>query len=242
MPWPWPREPWTGVLFVKVDFQTIADFGIAADEGELSKLTAMICSGMPKQIEAVTAEWRREATNEVRLSIVDPEHAAFHQTFLRTSGELCVRQDYYKVHPRYQKGGNARRLLRALVHVYDDLGITDVQTYASLENGGYTWAAFGARAKYPDMQRKQFLIERMEFCIRSGLIDALYRETITTAIIRATDDDLMLTVARLTGPNQEPLLGQIMLASHSWDAYWDLADPVTREHLKQVLPLKQVLS
>jgi hypothetical protein len=230
-PWPWAASPRGAPTGLSGDLPSIIAFELVPTEEELRKLTAMICSGMPDASE-ITACWSREGTNTLCVSVETPSGKLL-QRFVRTSDGVAALHDLFMLTSNHHGRGHARKLMRNLVHAYDELGIRHMSTYANYGNGGYTWAALGARALEPQLQR-DLLPELIDVQIRAGRIHADDREGILDLVDEAEDEELMQVIAALVSEDGEQI-GRHILVPHGWEAYWDLADPAVRQYLTDAL-------
>lgn len=230
--WPWKQEPRAPAPTLAGDVEGAIAFGLAADEAGLSLLTSMLCSGLPAEIEC-KARWLREGTNTCAV-FVEQDEFKYHQSFRRTEdGSLRVDQGYFWLREDLRRQGSAKRLVRNLVHVYDQLGIRHVEVFAGLEDGGITWAILGARPKDPDSER-ELLLERASQLARELRLDEDLHEAIAEIISEASDEELMQRAVRIR-LEDGTRFGELLLDRREWAGFWDLGDEAQRTYLQRTL-------
>ena len=229
--WPWAPDPRDPPPKLAGDLQGAIDFGLAADEAELIELTAMICSGIPSDIDC-TARWQREGTITCSVSI-DTGEVKYHQAFKRTSHGLAVYQGFFWLPEGSRRRGFAKRTARNLVLAYDRLGIRQVDVDAGLVDGGIVWARLGARADDPDGERTR-LIQKARRLAQQLSLDEDLADGIEDALNDVSDDDLLSRAVRIQLEDGTKF-GEMLLSGTSWTGCWDLGDEVLRKYLRDVL-------
>ena len=231
--WPWQPSPRHPPPTMGGDVTGAISFGLAVSVEELSRLTAMICSGIPGEIQCRPI-WAAEGANGFSLSVMSHD-VQYSQTFHRTYEGLAVDHAYFRLPEDSRARGFAKRLVRNLVIAYDELGVRHVDIFAGLENGGYTWAKLGARAKDPALQL-ECLKDRLSKSIEAGRIPRAYEQLIIDELSVASGADLMYRAATLRTEDGGGFdFGKELLVGHSWEGYWDLRDSTLRAHLRETV-------
>lgn len=125
---------------------------------------------------------------------------SFQRTFLNSDSKLVVSHDYLKVSKDDRGKGAATEYFRSAIPLYEKLGVREVQVYAALDNGAYTWGKFGF--KVSDSTERVHLdgasrsIRRVE--------KALERGVLSPASIRELND-VKVAVDRITAKTGDGL-------------------------------------
>lgn len=229
--WPWSGQLRLGVCESSGAIDEVVALGLVNDREQLERVSRLLAVCLPDE-EPCVARWLLEGRNTACVEITS-RLGVYRQSFVRQDDGWVVKQDLMGVDSVHRAKGLAKRLIRNLVVLYDELGIYHASTFADHEVGGYSWARFGARACDPVGQRGQ-LAERLAELVSDGTIGDEYERPVLQVIHSAADDELMLRVAALATEDGVPI-GRPLLLSHAWEAYWDLRDADLRTYLRRVL-------
>lgn len=75
---------------------------------------------------------------------LESEGFVLDRTYLALSGMMD--HNYFEIrNPNARGKGVSKAIHRALMPLYEKLGVNGIEVYAALDNGGYTWAQYGFR-------------------------------------------------------------------------------------------------
>ncbi len=228
--WPWEEVPRASITMTG-DIDGVIASGLMNDVGSVHRFTSLLCVGIPEG-ESCEAIWTVTPPRQIVLD-VRSSAGRYAQTFIRQTEGWVVIQNLMVLIERYRGGGHAKRLVRNLAIVYDELGIIYASTVANDVLGGYVWAALGARARDPALQRRAML-EKLEVLALQGQIPREYAEAFISQLSKVDDDDLMQWISQLYIEDGADV-GRLLLAGHAWEAYWDLNDNKVRDYIRDAL-------
>jgi hypothetical protein len=143
--------------------------------------------------------------------------------FQRTlQGKLIVHHEALLIPKAMQGAGVAKDILRDSMDAYQAMGVSEIQTYADLEVGGYAWAKFGFKAEDPLSLSENV---KTELRRRNIPLNGPEREAVRSVIEKyAEDPKLPWHLAGIVGANGRQI-GKEILMQEPWDARLDLHDP-----------------
>ena len=128
-----------------------------------------------------------------------------------------MHHSWFKIGDKNARGKNVSKAIhRALIPLYEKMGIKKITVHAALENGGYTWAQYGFRV---ERYETSWVIAQMseKYSSRAQEIVNNFYETHPTS-----DKFPMYLISRKEW-------GKAALSGLNWEGDIDLTDPVQRK-------------
>lgn len=148
--------------------------------------------------------------------------------FKMKDGKMSVHHSLFELAEELQGKGTSKKVLNAFYDQYLRLGITDIDVYANIDVGGYTWCRYGFCTKQKEVSDLLFRIKKRH---PKNYSEWQQMTKIVSDYYDKHDSSALFPMNLLTDvPNAKKIL-----AGESWVGILDLTNPVQRKVFEKYL-------
>lgn len=155
--------------------------------------------------------------------------------FTREDGSIEVHHTYFTIERFLQGKGTSKKIIRASYDLYKKMGVRYISVFADINIGGYTWAKYGFRAPFEEIEG---MIKKAEGYASLGIFtQKQYGEirNIGRNYVEKNGVTERFPMKIFTGKEWSKTL----LKRTGWDGLIDLHDPTQRREFEQYIGYKK---